>query len=164
MCGTVVYAGVLLPRRARRQLQAQLWRSGHPCKWARIATYYAHNSQLLVGRARQVERGQALALSGSTGNSTGPHVHYETCVSMACRSIRWGVCHEWRRISASAAGAAPPLFVSDWLAAAPAALAHRAPCICPMAAACAAGMRQTYGDEADPDAITEQVWRAITDL
>ena len=40
-------------------------------------TYYAHNSQLLVQPGDVVQAGQTIALSGNTGNSTGPHVHYE---------------------------------------------------------------------------------------
>ena len=44
------------------------------------SSYYAHNSQLLVAVGQAVSHGQTLALSGSTGNSTGPHVHYETRV------------------------------------------------------------------------------------
>jgi len=40
-------------------------------------TYYAHHSQLLVQAGDVVQAGQTIALSGNTGNSTGPHVHYE---------------------------------------------------------------------------------------
>lgn len=40
-------------------------------------TYYAHNSELKVQTGQQVTTGQVLALAGSTGNSTGPHVHWE---------------------------------------------------------------------------------------
>lgn len=45
-----------------------------------ISSYYAHNSHLLVAVNQQVTYGQPIALSGNTGNSTGPHVHYETRV------------------------------------------------------------------------------------
>ncbi len=40
-------------------------------------TYYAHLSDYSVIQGQQVNRGQAIGLSGSTGNSSGPHVHYE---------------------------------------------------------------------------------------
>ncbi len=44
-------------------------------------TLYAHNSQLLVGVGTAVTAGQAIAAIGSSGDSTGPHLHFETIVN-----------------------------------------------------------------------------------
>lgn len=44
---------------------------------ARFATLFGHTSRLLVKEGQRVERGQAVALMGTTGRSTGSHLHYE---------------------------------------------------------------------------------------
>ncbi len=42
-----------------------------------IVTLYAHNSKLLVSVGDHVSGGQRVSLAGSTGMSTGPHLHFE---------------------------------------------------------------------------------------
>lgn len=67
MAGTVVEAG---------------WRGGYGLcvvvdHGNGLQTLYAHNSKLEVEIGETVEAGQLLALAGSTGYSTGPHLHFE---------------------------------------------------------------------------------------
>lgn len=54
------------------------------------STLYKHLNVVQVGVGDDVERGQQLGLSGTTGYSTGPHVHamrMESCGNLTCQSI-----------------------------------------------------------------------------
>lgn len=46
-----------------------------------VTTYYAHLSQRLVSNGEQVRRGDLVGRVGSTGNSTGPHLHFEVRIN-----------------------------------------------------------------------------------
>jgi murein DD-endopeptidase MepM/ murein hydrolase activator NlpD len=65
--GTVYFAGTY---RGYGEMVAVDHRNGY-------VTIYGHNSQVKVKVGDEVQTTTVLALSGSTGRSTGPHVHYE---------------------------------------------------------------------------------------
>ena len=59
------------------------WNSGGYGKLIKIehpdssVTLYAHNNKIMVAKGQQIRQGQQIAEMGSTGFSTGPHLHFE---------------------------------------------------------------------------------------
>ena len=45
------------------------------------ATLYGHMSSIKVSNGQNVSKGQTIGLCGSTGNSTGPHIHFEILIN-----------------------------------------------------------------------------------
>lgn len=76
-CGTPVYAAGagIVTRSAWAQWSGKRIDIDHGNG---VKTGYSHNSQLVAQLGQRVKRGQLVAYSGTTGNSTGCHVHFET--------------------------------------------------------------------------------------
>jgi murein DD-endopeptidase MepM/ murein hydrolase activator NlpD len=71
--GTVIYCG---------------WESGYGNltvidHGGNLATAYGHQSSIVVACGQQVTQGQVIGYVGSTGHSTGPHLHFEVRINGA---------------------------------------------------------------------------------
>ena len=83
-CGTPIYA----PADGKVSLAGQtnvvygggnvLWISHGVVQGNALMTVFYHNASVLVSSGQRVKRGQLVAYSGNTGNSTGCHAHFET--------------------------------------------------------------------------------------
>ena len=51
------------------------------CYGGEIQTRYGHMSRLNVAKGQRVKKGDIIGFIGSTGRSTGPHLHYEVRIS-----------------------------------------------------------------------------------
>lgn len=58
----------------------------HEINGEKLYTLYGHNSQLLVKTGDKVNKGDLIAYSGNSGNSTGPHCHFSVLTSWLFRN------------------------------------------------------------------------------
>lgn len=66
--GTVLYAGSRIRGYGRMVIVRHT---------TGLSTVYAHNSRVLVKAGQKIRRGQRIAVSGNTGHTSGPHLHFE---------------------------------------------------------------------------------------
>jgi len=83
-CG---WGAPLVASKAGRVVKSQCgWNGGYGCyvvldHGGGVTTLYAHARRLYVSAGQRVSQGQTIAEMGSTGRSTGPHIHYEVRVN-----------------------------------------------------------------------------------